>query len=75
MLVGQRESSIWDNLMENHQSWRATTIMAWVIGALFNLVSNKKQRKFGPLTAEKISTREKFWVKRAQSDVVNTTEI
>ena len=40
----------------------------------FNLVSNKKQRKIGPLTTEEISTREKFWLKRAQLDVVNTTE-
>ena len=46
--------------MENHQYWRAVRIMAWVIRALFNLVSNKKQRKIGPLTTEEISNREKF---------------
>ena len=60
--------------MKNHQYWCAIRIMAWVIRALFNLVSNKKQRKIGPLTAEEISNREKFWLKRAQSDVVNTTK-
>ena len=74
MLADQREPDIWDNLMENHQYWRAIRIMAWVIRALFNLVSNKKQRKIGPLTTEEISNREKFWLKRAQSDVVNTTK-
>ena len=40
----------------------------------FNLVSNKKQRKIEPLTTEEISNREKFWLKRAQSDVMNTTK-
>ena len=35
---------------------------------------HKKQRKIGPLTTEEISTREKFCLKRAQSDVVNTTK-
>ena len=74
MLADQREPDIWDKLMENHQYWRAIRIMAWVIRALFNLVSNKKQRKIGPLTTEEISNREKFWLKRAQSDVVNTTK-
>ena len=74
MLAAQREPDIWDNLMTNHQHWRAIRIMAWVIRALFNLVSNKKQRKIGPLTTEEISNREKFWLKRAQSDVVNTTK-
>ena len=74
MLADQREPDIWDNLMENHQYWRAIRIMAWVIRALFHLVSNKKQRKIGPLSTEEISNREKFWLKRAHSDVVNTTE-
>ena len=73
MLADQREPDIWDNLMENHQYWRAIRIMAWVIRALFNLVSNKKQRKIGPLTTEEISNREKFWLTRTQSDVVTTT--
>ena len=74
MLADQREHDIWDDLMKNHQYWRAMRIMAWVIRALFNIVSNKKQRKIGPVTTEEISNREKFWLKRAQSDVVNTTK-
>ena len=65
MLADQREPDIWDNLMENHQYWRAIRIMAWVIRVLFNLVNNKKQRKIGPLTTEEISNRDKFWLKRA----------
>ena len=43
-------------------------------GSFQHLVSNKKQRKIGPLTTEEISNREKCWLKRAQSDVVNTTK-
>ena len=74
MLAAQREPDLWDNLMEKHQYRRAIRIMAWVIRALFNLVSNKKQRKVGSLTTEEISNREKFWLKRAQSNVVNTTK-
>ena len=63
MLAAQREPDLWNILMENHQCRHAIRIMAWVIRALFNLVSNKKQRKVGPLTTEEISNREKFWLK------------
>ena len=49
MLADQRAPDIWDNLMENHQHLRGIRVMTWMIRALFNFGSNKKQRELVPL--------------------------
>ena len=47
MLADQIEPDSWDNLMENHQYWRAIRIMAWVMRALFNLQVTRNKGKLG----------------------------